>query len=390
MEKKLQLLNKTELSHLVNSHKVDVAFVSFYVLYSLYFYFQVSLISVPIGDAADYLSNARSWLFNTPLTSSFRPPLISWITAGIWGLVGENWIVIKYLMPAFTLTAGIIFYVFLKKYKGSLFAFGVCSLTMLNPQVFFWGTQILTESLSLLFVILTLYFVKSDKKISWFLAGVTIALTFASRYPIILQSLAIFIVEFILRKNYKLASYAVMGALPIITIVVLVVLLKTGTFIVATAQDTQFTFFLSPFYLQNSINIWGIAFLLVPLAFIFRKTYSDTFNYVFIVWFFVSLIFWSSNATNHQSRFALQFTPAVYFLAILAVENIGKINIPGDNFSLEKIVNKFPFRHKRVIDIVVLTDIEEVRRLIASGWEYQTSYPATIANVPHYVLVKKE
>src|SRR5919197_3832624 len=106
MEKKLQLLNKTELSHLMKSHKVDVAFASFYVLYSLYFYFQVSIISVPIGDAADYLSNARSWLFNAPLTSSFRPPLISWITAGIWGLVGENWIVIKYLMPVFTLAAG--------------------------------------------------------------------------------------------------------------------------------------------------------------------------------------------------------------------------------------------------------------------------------------------
>src|SRR6187401_684214 len=105
---------------------------------------------------------------------------------------------------------------------------------MLNPQVFFWGTQILTEGLSLFFLILTLYLVKSDKKTSWFLAGITIALTFASRYPIILQSLAIFIVEFILRKNYKLASYTVMSALPIITIVILVVLLKTGTFIVAT------------------------------------------------------------------------------------------------------------------------------------------------------------
>lgn len=44
--------------------------------------------------------------------------------------------------------------------------------------------------------------------------------------------------------------------------------------------------------------------------------------------------------------------------------------------------------HRRIVDISTVTDIEEVRKLLALGWEYKTSYPATIANTPHYVLVK--
>jgi hypothetical protein len=37
-----------------------------------------------------------------------------------------------------------------------------------------------------------------------------------------------------------------------------------------------------------------------------------------------------------------------------------------------------------------VTDVEEAKKLLALGWEYKTSYPATIANIPHYILVKRE
>jgi hypothetical protein len=47
-------------------------------------------------------------------------------------------------------------------------------------------------------------------------------------------------------------------------------------------------------------------------------------------------------------------------------------------------------RRKRVVDIATVSDLGEARKLLALGWEYKTSYPATIANVPHYVLVKRE
>lgn len=47
-------------------------------------------------------------------------------------------------------------------------------------------------------------------------------------------------------------------------------------------------------------------------------------------------------------------------------------------------------RRKRIVDIATVADVSEARKLLALGWEYKTSYPATLANVPHYVLVRRE
>ena len=48
------------------------------------------------------------------------------------------------------------------------------------------------------------------------------------------------------------------------------------------------------------------------------------------------------------------------------------------------------FKSRRIVDIAAITDVQEVKKLLQSGWEYKTSYPATIANIPHYILVKRE
>lgn len=48
------------------------------------------------------------------------------------------------------------------------------------------------------------------------------------------------------------------------------------------------------------------------------------------------------------------------------------------------------FKHRRIVDISAITDLEEAKKLLALGWEYKTSYAATIANIPHYILVKRE
>jgi len=44
--------------------------------------------------------------------------------------------------------------------------------------------------------------------------------------------------------------------------------------------------------------------------------------------------------------------------------------------------NSFPKR-KKIVDISTVTDIEEARKLIRSGWEYKTVFPATLENTPH-------
>lgn len=52
--------------------------------------------------------------------------------------------------------------------------------------------------------------------------------------------------------------------------------------------------------------------------------------------------------------------------------------------------NRPTFRRRRIVDVATVTDVDEARKLLAHGWDYQTSYPATISNVPHYILVRKE
>jgi hypothetical protein len=201
------------------------------------------------------------------------------------------------------------------------------------------GSFIMTEGLSLFFLTLSLYFMKSKKSSHWFLAGISMGLTFASRYTIIFQAFAIFVVESLIRRNPGFFTRTIMTMLPIIILVIAAVYIKTGTFSGAVQADTQFTFILSPYYLLHSIDIWSVVIFLVPIAFLFRRTYSDKNNFTYIVWFFVSLLFWSANVTNHQERFMVQTTPAVYYLAILAIENITSMNILRDRFSGKKEVS---------------------------------------------------
>ena len=52
--------------------------------------------------------------------------------------------------------------------------------------------------------------------------------------------------------------------------------------------------------------------------------------------------------------------------------------------------NRPIFRRRRVVDIATVQEVEQARTLLAQGWDFQTSYPATISKIPHYILVKKE
>lgn len=300
---------------------IDRLFVLFLILLTWRYYQYITPIQVPMWDPVVYLTNARNWLNGEPLLETFRSPLISWLIAGVWIFTGENWIIMKPLSVIFIISDGILLYLILRKYKGELFAFSVVVLTMLNTQVFFYNTHIYTEGISLFFLLCTLYLIKSDKERHWIMAGITIGLTFAARYYIIVQAIAILIVECIIRKDWRIFNRALYGAVPIISLVAIAMYLKTGTF--ELALESTYKIGLSSYYIENPIEIWGLVFIFVPLAFLFKRTYTDNNNYTFIAWFIVALLFWSSNTFPNVglSRYTIQFTPAVYYLAILAIEN---------------------------------------------------------------------
>jgi hypothetical protein len=276
-------------------NKFDVVFILFVIILAAYYHFNISKMAFPVWDGAIYLQNAQDWLRHEPLTASYRPPLISWIIAGVWSVTGEeDWTAAKYIQAIFTISAGVILYLTLRKHKGNLFALGVTGLTMLNSYVLIYSTQIVTEGLSLFFLVLSLYFLKSEEqKYSGVLAGIAMALTFASRYPIFLQAFSLLIVEVVTRRDAKLLMKALVGLVPIMVLIIAPVYVKAGEFSVAISSDTKLTFLLSPFYLENFIAIFGFASLLAPVALFFKRTYADQYNYVFIVLFVVAFIFWS-------------------------------------------------------------------------------------------------
>lgn len=48
------------------------------------------------------------------------------------------------------------------------------------------------------------------------------------------------------------------------------------------------------------------------------------------------------------------------------------------------------YKRKRVVDIATVADVAEAKKLLALGWEYKTSYPATLANIPHFILIRRD
>src|SRR5919204_3902198 len=212
---------QSEFVRVVLSNKFNIALILLIAALAIYYHYYISQMAFPFWDAAIYLKNAHNWLRNEPLEAAYRPQLISWITAGIWSITGEDWTIAKYIQPAFTIAAGVFLYQTLKKYKGDFFAFGVTALTMLNPYVFFWSTQILTEGVSLFFLVLSIYFLKSEKQYSWIFAGIAMGLTFGSRYPVFIMALAFFVTELITRRDAKkLIANTMVGLVPIILLII--------------------------------------------------------------------------------------------------------------------------------------------------------------------------
>lgn len=306
---------------------IDFIFIVSLLACGVYLFYFIDTMKTPIHDGLTYLENARDWMYGTPLLEIYRPPLLSWLISGIWFFTDDSWHYVKGLHAIFTLLAIFVFYYTLRKYKGIIFALAVSLLTLVNSQVFFYSTQIITEGISLFFLMLSLHFCKSNNSRYWYLAGISIGLTFASRYSIIVPAMAIFITEFIIRRDFKFFSKVTAGAIPVILGIVIIMFLKTGTFTAGLEKDTNLSIFISPYYILNSINIWGYVVILVPLSFIFRRTYADKFNYTFISWFIIPFLFWSSNTVNFDPRFTIQFTPAAYYLSILTIEYFWNANI---------------------------------------------------------------
>jgi hypothetical protein len=87
------------------------------------------------------------------------------------------------------------------------------------------------------------------------------------------------------------------------------------------------------------------------------------------------------NGAEHKHRYLQNLSPEQEQQHLYPKE--------GNNTN-SNTINRPIFRRRKVVDIATVTDVEEARNLLAQGWDFQASYPATISNIPHYILVRKE
>jgi hypothetical protein len=288
----------------------------------------IDRIVFPIWDGAAYLINARNLLSGTPLYEWFRPLVLSVITAGIWLFTGENFGIIKYVQLFFTLLTGVVFYVLLKRDMDGRFALAGTILLMTSTQVLLWSDHMLVHGLSVFFATLTVWLWRKNTAKRWFLGGLCGALAFLSRYPTGIVIVAVlFAYTFNHKKLFLLYSALIGLALPLVplyfyspSLLVDVLYSLIGHYSgLADPPETIAADVGSPlFYPLNAWSIFKVCSLLVLPALFFKSTYTLVKNRVWLFWLGSSFIIYSL-IPNKQLRFTFEWTPAIVYLAMLAI-----------------------------------------------------------------------
>jgi hypothetical protein len=288
----------------------------------------IDQILFPIWDGAVSLINARNLLAGVPLYEWFRPLVLSFITAGIWLFTGENFVIIKYIHLIFTLLTGIVFYILLKKDMGGLFALAGTILLMTSTQVLYWSDHMLVHGISVFFATLNVWLWRKNTAKRWVLGGLSGSLAFLSRYPTGIIIVAVLIAYTITHKKLFLFYSALIGLLlPLVplyfyspSLLVEVVLALVGHYSglsdvpgsIGADVGTPF------FYLLNAWNVFKVCSILAVPIFFLKTTYSQLKNRVWLFWLGSSFIIYTL-IPNQQLRFTFEWTPAIVYLAMLAI-----------------------------------------------------------------------
>ncbi len=295
----------------------DLIFLGILLLFTIPYFYHVSQYQVPIWDGAAYLANAQDWKQGNVLYENLRAPLVSWMMDFIWLFTGESYGSEKYLHSIFIIGSAMMAYIVIKKHSKKWIAFGTSFLFLINPYVFHFGTHLYTEGIALFFLLLSFYFIESQKKYMWIISGIFAGLTFAARYTIIVQILPLLLLQSLRRKRLRMFLYSMSSAFFVIFIVLGIIYMNTGTVQLSNPKDNAFGL-PKAYYLVNSFEIFGIMIIFLPIAF-FKP---DDKDFLFIAWMFLGMIFWSMNQVNQQSRFMIPTMIPIYYFCMRGIENL--------------------------------------------------------------------
>lgn len=173
------------------------------VLFLAFMFTFVFMTQVLLWDEPVYLSNAYFHIDKNYFQEDFRFPLLEYVIAGFWFFTGVSVFSAQLLMIAISVLTLFVYYLLSRRVLSNLFLRGL-SLTFLafSPVFLYWGFRIYTDVLSLLFLLLSLYFFfeyydRTKKGVGWradvllFLSGLCTALAFLAKFPAAISSLLI-------------------------------------------------------------------------------------------------------------------------------------------------------------------------------------------------------
>lgn len=302
------------------------------MIYSLFLFAN----PVTMWDENVYLGNARSHIGTSNFTEDFRFPLLEYVIASIWFIVGESLIVARIIMILFSLASILAFYLITKEFfKKSLLRIISTALFAFSPLMIYWSFRIYTDIPALCCMLFSIWlFLKylNRKKTPLILgAGALASLAFLFRFPIIL--FAIVLGSYLLiKKMFKPIIYFALGAIVILIPWLLFNYIKYNNPIWdllaqggAVAEYTA----MQPVKLML-INISGALGLIILgllpflwwLIFVKKKNRifaNKEYFWIILAMILIEIIFYALIVRLKLSRYILTISPLIILLSIAGI-----------------------------------------------------------------------
>lgn len=302
---------------------------------------------IPGWDPTVYLLNARRFLYGYDQFSYFellRPPLLPWLVALTWNVFGESYLAAAFIQPIFTVLAGLVLYLLIRKmfdWKTAMISFLVF---LFNQELFETTNEVLTHGVELFFAMLCIFCawiahsetVSTDNYRQYAYAiviGFLAALSSLTRYPAILFFPAVLVL--VLKRDIKwdVKWITICGLSFVATWIPWLrwnminafgdpfASVKAGFMTVAYLEQN------SPWYLYLTslpelVSWVGVVLFLLGLA--SRETLKDRKIFIFFCWFAIGTIVFSAFPLRGL-RFAIDWFPPIAVLISLGVRRIWRL-----------------------------------------------------------------
>ena len=294
--------------------------------YAAYHAWAASQIPVPVWDGAVYMILARDFLTGQPLYEFFRPLVLPAIIAFTWLFTGVNYEIPKFYPLLFTIGSAWILYSLVKPRKGTTLALLTTVCFLFAAPIMLWTDHLLPHSLSLFFVLLSVWFLSKGTLRGWLLGGLSSSVAILARYPTAVIVFGIFLVFLYQYRKLLLADFLALGViLPIAPVYLysppLLVDVLERNFAVWSQIASGEVVFAAPsphlpiqYYAVAMPQIFTFLVPFLLLSLISRSTYKDSFTRIFAVWFIVAFVTFSV-VPNKETRFMFEWVPAIALLS---------------------------------------------------------------------------